>query len=120
MNSPMQRVKYLVRFLLAVILGAAYAMVAHAETPAFSIESAITRAIQTNLTTQLSKASSQEARGRAIQAAASLLPQITGSVSQSRVFKSNLAAVGVPSTPLFPHPPLWPYKNLSSGNSALP
>src|SRR5258706_15599457 len=104
MNSPMQRVKYLVRFLLAVILGAAYAMVAHAETPAFSIESAITRAIQTNLTTQLSKASSQEARGRAIQAAASLLPQITGSVSQSRVFKSNLAAGRFPSRSFFPTP----------------
>src|SRR5205807_1571096 len=94
MFSPAQRLKYLVRFLLLVILGAAYAMVAHAETLPLPMDGAIRRAVQTNLSTQLSKAGSQEARGRAIQAAASLLPQVTGSVSQARVFKTNLAAQG--------------------------
>jgi outer membrane protein len=100
MNTFPLQVKYLVRFLLAVIVGAAYVMVAHAETSSLSMDSAIRRAVQTNLNTQLSKATSLEARGRAIQAAAFLLPQITGSVSQARTFKANLAAQGFSSFPV--------------------
>src|SRR5690348_10142888 len=92
MNFTMSSVVYLVRVLLLVIVWAACVMIAHAEAPAIplTIESAITRAIQTHLTTALAKTATQEARARAIQAAASLLPQVTGSVSQSRTFKTNL------------------------------
>jgi len=109
MFSFQQRLKYLVRFLLLVILGAAYVMIAHAETPPLSMDGAIRLAVQTNLTTQLSKATSKEARGRAIQAAASLLPQVTGSVSQARVLKANLAAEGFEATSFLPNPIIGPY-----------
>jgi len=113
-NFTARRLKYLVRFLLAVILGAAYLMIAHAETPPLSIDGAIRRAVQTNLNTQLSKATSQEARGRAIQAAASLLPQVTGSVRQARVFKSNLAAQGFESNSFLPNPVIAPYNTFDA------
>src|SRR2546429_547243 len=109
MNLSARRLKYLVRFLLAVILGATYLMIAHAETPPLSMDGAIRRAVQTNLNTQLSKATSREARGRAIQAAASLLPQVTGSVRQARVFKANLAAQGFESNSFLPNPVIGPY-----------
>src|SRR6266478_3240323 len=111
--SP-QFLKYLVRFLLLVILLGTWAIIARAETPPLSMDGAIRRAVQTNLTTQLSKATSREARGRAIQAAASLLPQITGSVSQARVFKTNLAAVGFESNSFLPNPVIGPYNTFDA------
>lgn len=67
-----------------------------------SIRQAIDLAIQNNLTSKLSQAGTEAARGQAIQAAAGLLPQVNGSVSQSRVFKENLEAQGFPAnSPLF-------------------
>src|SRR5260221_8271932 len=78
------------------------------------MDQAIVRAIQTQLTTQLAKSGTQEARGRAIQAAASLLPQITGSVSQSRIFKTNLAAVGFESSAFLPNPIIGPYNTFDA------
>ena len=67
------------------------------------------QAIATNLTAHLAQAASAEARGRVLQAAASLLPQITGSVSQERVFKLNLAAEGFTSSSLIPNPVIGPF-----------
>src|SRR5690348_51155 len=103
MNFVYHHLKLVVRFLLLVILGAVYIMVAHADmeisSTTLSMDAAIRRAIQTQLTTKLAQSASQEARGRVIQAAASLLPDITGSVSQARIFKTNLAAVGFESSP---------------------
>src|SRR5437879_204024 len=113
MKRRERRVKYLVRLLLAVIFGAVFAMYARGEAvpPAatLSLSEAIGRAIQTQLTIQLARAANEESRGRAIQAAASLLPQITGTVAQSRVFKNNLAAAGFEASPLLPNPVIGPY-----------
>ena len=118
MKLDMSWVKYVVRFLLLVILGAAYVMVAHAEVPVspatLSMDGAIRRAIQTQLTTKLAQAASREARGRAIQAAASLLPNITGSVSQARIFKTNLAAEGFESSSFLPNPVIGPYNSFDA------
>ena len=65
--------------------------------PALTLAQAIQLAIQNNLTDKLAKAATEQARGQAIQAAAGLLPHLTGSLSQSRIFKLNLAAEGFPS-----------------------
>lgn len=71
--------------------------------PTLTLAEAIWLAIQNNLTTKLAKASTEQARGQAIVAAAGLLPHLMGSVSQSRIFKLNLAAEGfifnIPSVP---------------------
>src|SRR5262245_53790373 len=87
-----------IELLLVVFLELSLMLVAHGDVmpsaPPLSIQQTIQQAIQTNLTTKLAKAASQEARGRVFQAAAYLLPQVTGSVSQSRTFKTNLAAIG--------------------------
>ena len=114
MNSRAQQLKFLVRFLLLVILISAYAIISRAEVPSLSMEAAIRRAVQTNLNTQLSQATSLEARGRVIQAAASLLPQVTGSVTQARVFKSNLAAQGFESSAFLPNPVIGPYNTFDA------
>jgi len=77
--------------------------------PPLTLTQAIQLAIQNNLTDKLAKASTEQARGAAIQSAAGLLPHIMGTVSQSRVFKINLAAEGFPSNiTLFPEV-LGPY-----------
>jgi len=78
-------------------------------TVTLSVEHAIAKAIETNLTTHLAQAASTEARGRVLQAAASLLPQLTGTLSQERVFKLNLAAEGFTSSPLIPNAVIGPF-----------
>ncbi len=109
---------YWVRFWLSVILASAWAMVAHAEGAApaatLSMQGAIQHAIETHLTIRLARASTQEARGRTIQAAASLLPRITGQVSQSRIFKSNLATQGFQASSFLPNPLIGPYNNFDA------
>src|SRR5258706_4314586 len=95
-------------FILAVLLCVGVAQVVDAQAITLPIEEAIRRAIETNLTTRLAQAVSVEARGRAIQAAASLLPQITGSVYQSPVLQTNLAAQGMTGN-LFPNSVVGPY-----------
>lgn len=87
----------------------ARAQAAPASPGALSVEQAIEASIRTNLAARLARAASVEARGRVLQAAASLLPQLIGTVSQERVFKSNLAAVGFTSTPLIPDPVIGPF-----------
>ena len=74
-----------------------------------SLSQAITLAIRNNLSMKLAKAATEEARGQAIQAASSLLPQITGSLQQSRVFKINLEAEGFPANNPFFAPLLGPF-----------
>ncbi len=67
------------------------------------LDQAIRSAIRNNLSNKLASAASETARAEALQAAASLLPRINGTISQSRVFKTNLAALGFPSNnPSFP------------------
>lgn len=88
-------------FILMILffLGASAAFAQDAGTP-LSMGDAIRLAIQNNLNARLAKASTDEARGAALQASAGLLPQLTGSIAQSRVFKTNLAAEGFASFPL--------------------
>ena len=59
------------------------------------IRQAIDAAIENNLTSRLAKADSDAARARAIEAAAYLLPSVIGTASQNRIFKENLAAMGL-------------------------
>jgi outer membrane protein len=66
-------------------------------TVTLTMPDAIRMAIQNNLTVKLAHAQTEEARGKALQDASGLLPQITGAVSQARVFKVNLEAQGFPS-----------------------
>ena len=104
----------MIAFILLGACAAAFAAPAAsqavAETPvALSVEQAIEKAIQTNLASRLAQAASVEARGRVIQATASLLPQLIGSVSQERVFKTNAAVLGLTSSPLIPNLVIGPF-----------
>lgn len=119
MQSHRRWLKYVVRLLLVAILWAAWAMVSHAETTGasaktVSISDAITLAIQSNLQTKLAKAATEEAHGKAIQDAAALLPQITGTAAQSRVFKANLAAQGFEASSFLPDPVIGPYNSFDA------
>jgi outer membrane protein len=62
-----------------------------------SYADAVTLALQNNLSSKLAKADTEEARARVTEAAAALLPNLVGSVSQARTFKTNLAANGFPT-----------------------
>ncbi|MFI5351110.1 MAG: TolC family protein [Elusimicrobiota bacterium] len=96
--------------LTAVLAAPALSVQAEAEDSIpLSIEKAIDQAIQTNLASRLAQAAGVEARGRVIQATASLLPQLLGTVSQQRVFKENLEALGFASNPLIPNPVIGPF-----------
>jgi outer membrane protein len=59
-----------------------------------SLEQAIDDAVRSNLTVRLAQARTREARGRVLQSAASLLPSVLGTASQSRIFGINLDAQG--------------------------
>jgi outer membrane protein TolC len=65
-----------------------------------TMEQAIRMAIQNNLTSKMARAGTDAARGQAIQAAAGLLPQLTGTMSQTRQFKTNLASEGFADIPI--------------------
>jgi outer membrane protein len=111
-------VKSAVRASAIVLLGVRFFVPASAGVAApalaLSMQDAIRRAIQTQLTTKLAQAATWEARGQAIQAAASLLPQVTGSVSQSRTFKANLAAQGFAASPFLPNTVIGPYNTFDA------
>ena len=113
-----KRLAYLKPLTLALWVVLALVELASAQvsvsTVTLSMSDAINRAIQTQLTTQLAQAASIEARGQALQAAASLLPQVTGSVYQARVFKTNLAALGFNASPLLPNPVIGPYNTFDA------
>jgi len=59
-----------------------------------SMATAIQMALVNNLQTALSKAGTDEARAKALGAASSLLPQITGAAYQGRVYRENLESQG--------------------------
>ena len=91
------------------------AVAAAAGGPVLTMEQAIALAIQNNLTMKLARAGTEEARGRTLQAAASMLPQLTGTMSQSRVFKANLAAQGFSSFPIAGfNPIIGPYNTFDA------
>ena len=89
------------RFFLMAALGAAGAFDASAaDGPlALTAAEAMRLAERNNVTAKLARAGTEEARARALQAAAALLPQVTGSVSQAHVFRFNLASEGFGSFP---------------------
>ncbi len=69
---------------------------------ALTLRDAVAAAVDANLQAKLAKAQNAQARARALQAAAALLPRVNGSVSQTRVFKENLAALGLSGPGPFP------------------
>ena len=81
-------------FFLALAWGDTAPVVPAAAAPTLRLRDAILSAIQNNLTTRLANAGTDEARGMALQDAAGLLPTLTGTVQQSRVFKINLESEG--------------------------
>jgi outer membrane protein TolC len=81
------------RLSLAFVGGALAAGSSQAAT--VSMHDAIAAAVDNNLTTKLAAADGEAARARVLQAAASLLPNLSGTAGQSRVFKQNLAAEGI-------------------------
>lgn len=58
-----------------------------------TLQDCITLAVQNNLIMLLAKADTLTARGRVLQSAASLLPRLTGIVSETRTFKEDIPAV---------------------------
>jgi outer membrane protein TolC len=79
--------------LLTITSGAFLARSSEAAT--VTLHDAIAAAVENNLTSKLAKADGDVARAKVLQAAASLLPNLSGTASQSRVFKQNLAAEGI-------------------------
>jgi len=76
---------------------------------------AMALAIHNNLAIQLSVAQTEEARGKALEAASDLLPRILGTASQTRVFKQNLAAQGLTSLgPFNINPIIGPYDSFDA------
>jgi len=59
-----------------------------------TIQQAVDLAVKNYVTVKLAQAENQQARGKVLQDTAALLPQLSASVSQSRVFRDNLAARG--------------------------
>ena len=77
-----------------VIAGGALAGRA-SEAATVSLHDAISAAVENNLTSRLAVADSDAARAKVVQAAAALLPDLSGTAGQSRVFRQNLAAEGI-------------------------
>ncbi len=69
-------------------------MLASAATPPLSLHDAIGLAVEHNLTALLSRAETRRARSKTLESAVSLLPQLMGTMSQQRVYRENLAALG--------------------------
>ncbi|MCX5795493.1 MAG: TolC family protein [Elusimicrobia bacterium] len=59
-----------------------------------SLQECVALAVQNNLSVRLAKAGTAAARGRVLQSSAALLPRLTGSMSEVRTYKENLAAMG--------------------------
>lgn len=82
--------------------------------PSLSFSRAVEKAVHANLATLLARADSEEARGRALESASSLLPRVLGSVSQSRIFKVNLEAQGFPANNALFGPLIGPFNNFDA------
>lgn len=84
-------------FLIAGLLVGVSARTFAASAPdsaGYSLQQVIQLAIQNNVEVGLASAKTEEAKGKALQKASALLPQLMGSVSQARVFKENLESLG--------------------------
>ena len=57
------------------------------------LEECVTLAVRHNLTVLLAKATSQSSRGRVLESAAALLPQLNGQLSELRTFRADLPAM---------------------------
>lgn len=104
------------RFVIGSLLAASLAIGVQADPPPreLTLTEAIRLAIQNNLSSKLARAATEQARGKALQDASGLLPQIMGTVQQSRVFKINLEAQGFPgNSPLF-SPLLGPFNSFDA------
>lgn len=88
-------------WLVAVVLGTATAAAAQTGAPTVvGVRQAIEATIETNLAGKLAKADTDAARAQVLQAASALLPNILGTVSQSRTFEENLVAAGLSGGPI--------------------
>lgn len=76
------------------------------------VRDAIDSAIATNVTTKLASAETEAARAQALEAASSLLPSVLGTASQSRIFRQNLAAIGLSGGPI--NPLIGPYNSFDA------
>ena len=77
--------------------------VAAGEGPlSLGMKEAIALSLQTQVDVKLARARTGEARARALQSAAVLLPQVIGTASQSRIYRENLAAMGFGAFPGIP------------------
>lgn len=83
--------------LLALLL-----LAAPAGARPLGISEAISTALERNVAARVARAQDEAARGRALLAAAEMLPRLTGTVSQDRVFRQNLAALGLSGGGGFP------------------
>lgn len=70
---------------------------ASASAAPLSLGDAVRLAVERNVAVRVARARDEAARARALQAAAGLLPSVTGAASQQRVFRENLAALGFTS-----------------------
>lgn len=59
-----------------------------------TLRDCVALAVQNNLAVRLSQAGTTAARGRVLQSAAALLPRLTGSMSEVRTYREDLAALG--------------------------
>jgi outer membrane protein TolC len=59
-----------------------------------TLQDCVALAVQNNLVVRLAKANNTAARGRVLQSASSLLPRLTGVLSQTRIFKEDLPSEG--------------------------
>jgi outer membrane protein len=98
-------------FATAALLFAFAAAPARAERRV-GVRDAIDSAIETNLTTKLAQAETEAARAQALEAASALLPSVLGTASQSRVFRQNLAAIGLSGGPI--QPLIGPYNSFDA------
>src|SRR5262245_25283218 len=83
---------------LALILLALIPPATAADAPVSAVpltmSDAIARALSANLDVRVAAARTDQARARAMREASDLLPQVTGTARQARVFKVNLEAQG--------------------------
>ena len=75
------------------VLGAAAPPVAEPSVE-LTLQECVTLAVRNNLVVRLAKAGTAAARGRVLQSASSLLPRLTGGMSQVRTYREDLAALG--------------------------
>ncbi len=90
----MNKVSRALFLLLLPLASTAAADPAAVSTSTLTMADAISRALDSNINVRISTAKNERVRGTAVREAADLLPQITGSARQARVYKVNLEAQG--------------------------